>query len=253
MLRVLLLVVLLSGAALAGSYTNADVEAERLRYRPARVNVLSPQFVQALMREPWVEPGVVPRMLPYQAWEDEYRSYFQRHVRDPRLELEPTVIVMHYTATRTFETAYRGWVRGVNMSAGRGTVRGHPSVHFMIDRDGTIFQLFPVNRRATGAYGVNHVSLQIEMVAADESDLLSNPAVVASGFRLARSLAATHGIPASKVYGHHEVSAGMVPEFLDYADPRWPRSYPPGSRRADPGAPFMTWLRHYLKGVQAAR
>lgn len=239
-----LVVLMAGGAAFAETYTNSDVEA--LKERDRRPVAMGP-FVRALISETWVEPSVVQRMLPFSDWDTEYRAYFQRHARDPRLELEPRLIVMHYTATRSFGEAVGGWLRGVNMSAGKGVVRGHPSVHFMIDRDGTIYQLFPVDRRCTGAYGVNHVSLQIEMVARNEWDMLSNPAMMASGFRLARSLAATFSIPAAKVVGHHEVSAGKVAEFLDYADPAWPRSYPPGSRRSDPGDTFITWLRYYLQ------
>ncbi|MBM3462353.1 MAG: N-acetylmuramoyl-L-alanine amidase [Armatimonadetes bacterium] len=238
----------ITAAAFAGTYTNEDIQAMKRRYEPPRP-ALGPAFLQALVKERWVEPPVFQRLLPFADWENEYRAYFRRHVGEERIDLDPRVLVMHYTATSTFEGAWRGFYRGCNMSAGQGTVFGHPSVHYMIDRDGTIYQLFPADRRCTGAYGVNHVALQIELVAANEADLVSNPALLAAGFRLARSLVARHRIPLQKVYGHYEVSAGqgVVPEYLDLADPVYPTSYPPASRRSDPGSAFMGWLRAYLR------
>jgi N-acetyl-anhydromuramyl-L-alanine amidase AmpD len=207
-------------------------------------------FPMEVMTEGWRPPRVVPRLLPYAQWEDEYRAYFQRHTGHPTLTLQPTILVMHYTACSTFEAAWSVFYGGANMSAGdRGTVWGHPSVHFMIDRDGTIYQLMPLDRRATGTYGVNHCALQVEMVAANEADLVNNPDLLKASFRLARMLTRKFAIPLSKVYGHYDVSAGVsvVPEYLDKADSVHPTSYPASSARTDPGPVYMSWLEYYLQ------
>lgn len=206
-------------------------------------------FPSALLLQPWRDPEVVPRFLPYARWEAEYRRYFLRHAHDDRIDLQPQILVMHYTATRTFHDAWKIFARGCRMSAGRGVVFGHPSVHFMIDRDGTIYQLMPTWRRATGTYGVNHVALQVEMVARNERDLLRNPRLIRSALRLAKSLVERFHIPPDKVYGHMDVSRGrsVVPEYLDHADPVYPDRYPPRCARVDPGRRFMAWLNHYLR------
>lgn len=246
------LTLLIVGASFARSYDMRDIDAMRTRYeREKRVTLRAgaPEFPSETIREPWREPAVTPSLLPFQNWEQEYQAYFLRHVGDGRLDLAPRILVMHYTVTETAADALRLWTRGVNMDAGdQGTVFGHPSVHFVIERDGTIYQTFPTDRRCTGTYGVNHTALQVELVAMDEGDLLRNRRLVAQSFRLARSLAQRFGIPPSKVYGHYEVSQGKsaVPEYLDRADSKYPTSYPASSARTDPGPTYMGWLRAYL-------
>lgn len=249
---ILALTLALSAPLLARTYTNRDVEVMRDRYEPLRARqvALAP-LLQAMAAEPWVEPTVVSAFLPFAEWEDEYRAYFRRHTHEDRIDLQPTVLVMHYTVIPTFAGTWRSFARESEMSAGRGTVLGHVSVHFVVDRDGTIYQTFPLDRRCTGTYGVNHVALQIEMVARNEADLLASQPLLASSMRLARSLAQRFHIPATKVYGHYDVGAGraVVPEYLDYADPDYPDRYPPSSRRTDPGRTYMQSLRWYLQAT----
>lgn len=195
------------------------------------------------------EPVLKPWLLPYQKWEAEYRNYFRRHYQDASLTFKPTMIVMHYTVIDSAAEVYRFFVKGCTMSAGDfGYYHGHASVQLMIDKDGTIYQLLPLDRRCTGAYGVNHVALSIEMVARDEAALLSRPRQVFASFCLVRSLMRDYGIPLSKVVSHSEVGAGktVVREYTDHADSTWPDRYPPASKRLDPGPTYMTWLRSYL-------
>lgn len=239
--------------ACAQTFTDDDVRAMQRVYerknRPMK-QTRDAVFPIEVMKEPAVDPPVVARMLPYRDWEDEYKTYFQRHTGRPVISLQPTILVMHYTVCDTFETAWNVFTRGARMSAGdAGTVYGHPSVHFMIDRDGTIYQLLPLDRRATGTYGVNHCALQVEMVAVDEADLLNNPALLKASFRLARALTSRYHIPLRKVYAHADVSAGqsVVPEYLDLADHAYPTRYPASSTRTDPGEGYMAWLRYFLQ------
>ena len=237
------------GGALARSYTMRDIDSMRGRYEKERQASSAAEFPSETIREPWREPVATPCLLPYQAWEPEYRAFFTRHVGDARLDLAPRILVMHYTVTESAAAALRLWTRGVNMAAGdQGTVFGHPSVHYVIDRDGTIYQTFPTERRCTGTYGVNHVALQVELVAMDEGELLRNRTLVSQSFRLARSLLGRFSIPPGKVYGHYEVGQGrsVVPEYLDLADTRYPDRYPSSSTRTDPGTTYMAWLRAYL-------
>lgn len=223
--------------------------ADERRNRRA-LKVSDAVFPIEVMREPAADPRVVARMLPYRDWDDEYREHFLRHTGRPELTLSPTIIVMHYTVCETFESAWNVFTGGVRMSAGdQVTVFGHPSVHFMIDRDGTIYQLLPLDRRATGTYGVNHCALQIEMVATSEADLLNNPALLKASFRLVRMLTQRYGISRRKVYAHADVSTGRskVREYFDLADRAYPTSYPPSCARTDPGEGYMAWLHYFLR------
>jgi N-acetylmuramoyl-L-alanine amidase len=201
-----------------------------------------------------MEPRITRKFLPYEKWEKEYMDYNRRHYRDPSLVLKPGAIVMHYTTSRTFSSAWDTFCQGAMYDDGDvGTVFGHLSVHFIIDRDGTIYQTLPLDRRCRGAYGVNHVALSIEMVSPDEGDLLKNKKLQESSFRLVTSLMKRFSIPLEKVYGHYQVSAGKkyVPEYLDYGDSRYPGSYPPAFGRTDPGRTYMDRLRTYLKSASA--
>lgn len=252
----LLLVLCLPLAARAQTYTDKDIQEMKSRYeRKPSSRSGSKNFPGSFWKREYREPVLVPWMLPYQDWEQEYRAYFRRHYRDASLTFKPGAIVMHYTVTPDATSVRNGFLRGANMSAGdQGLVRGHVSVQLLIDQDGKVYQLMPLDRRCTGAYGVNHVALSIELVARDENELLSRPQQVYSSFCLVRSLMKQFDIPLGKVYGHHEVSIGrsVVPEYTDYADSVWPHGYPPECARIDPGPTYMRWLRAYIGKVGPA-
>jgi N-acetyl-anhydromuramyl-L-alanine amidase AmpD len=232
------------------TYTNSDIESLKSHYEPKHRGSNSSLSKSALFSKPYEEPKYVSWLLPYQAWEAEYRNYFQRHYHEPSLTLKPSLICMHYTVTPSASSVYDMFCRGTQMCAGdAGTVFGHVSVHLMIDKDGTIYQLLPFDRKCTGAYGVNHRAISIEMVATSESDLISHPAQLYRSFCVVRDLMRKYNIPLSGIIAHSDVSAGksVVPEYLDYADSRYPDSYPSSSTRTDPGSTYMSWLREYLE------
>lgn len=215
---------------------------------------LPPLMAKPVPKQFWTlplqAPRLVPWLLPYREWEQEYREYFQRHYRDPRVRFRPTMIVMHYTVTDDAEAVWEGFARGGRMDAGDyGMIFGHVSVQLMVDKDGTVYQLLPLDWRCTGAYGVNHVALSIEMIAANEKDLLSRPRQVWSSICLVRYLMRRFDIPLSKVVSHNDVSIGrlVLPEYLDYADSKWPYGYPPQFFRYDPGMTYMAWLKTVLR------
>ena len=182
-------------------------------------------------------PQIKDWLLPYGEWESKDRTYFLRNYGQNRLDLKPSMIVMHYTVVPTAELTIRA------------LTNKRVSVHFMVDTDGTVYRLLPTDRRCTGAYGVDHLALSIEMVARTEADLLSRTRQVFSSFCLVRHLMQEHAIPARQVIAHYEVSEGRkrVPEYTDLHDHVYSDRYPPGETRLDPGPTYMAWLRAYLK------
>ncbi|MBN9417548.1 MAG: N-acetylmuramoyl-L-alanine amidase [Candidatus Eremiobacteraeota bacterium] len=240
-------------SALAGAqpvYTNSDVNAMKARYVPRSAPKLPAHYPAEFDSRSLDKPKYVPWMLPYQEWTEEYREYFQRHSHDPRVELQPTLICMHYTVVDDAQAVWNGFARGCNMSNGnKGTIFGHVSTHLIIDKDGTVYQLLPFNRRCTGAYGVNHRAISIEMIAMTEGDLLSRVQQVWSSFCVVRDLMKRYNIGPQGVIAHYEVAQGVsvVPDYLDYNDPDCPDRYPAKYFRSDPGPTYMSWLRSYLQ------
>lgn len=238
--RSILLALLLAGTTLARPIGNGDINRMRFQHehRPSyKKSAKSKRLPKRFLSMEYQKPNLKDWLLPYQNWEQNYRSYFKKYYGDTRLTFRPSMIVMHYTVTPTAESTYR-------VLSNREV-----SVQLMVDHDGTVYRLMPLDRRCTGAYGVNHVALSIEMVAQTESDLLSRTKQVFSSFCLVRHLMAKYDIPLSKVVAHYEVSEGKkrVAEYTDLHDKIYPDRYPPSSRRLDPGPTYMAWLRSYIK------
>lgn len=232
------------------TYTNNDIDALRVRYEPPKPKASGvSKLRKTLWGKAYQDPKYVPWLLPYQAWEQEYKAYFWRHYRERSITFKPSLICMHYTVVPSAASVYDMFCRGTNMCAGdEGTVFGHVSVHLMIDKDGTVYQLLPFDRRCTGAYGVNHKAISIEMVATSEGDLLSRPVQLYNSFCVVRNLMRKYNIPLTGIIAHSDVSDGkdVVPDYTDYADSKYPDRYPSSSKRTDPGPTYMAILRDYL-------
>ncbi len=215
-----------------------------LHYGPG-LAAIPPVIAQA----PLINPKIVPWMLPYQDWTEEYAQYFARLTGRKEVHLEPRWIILHYTVSHNAQSVWDGFARGAGMDQGDyGVIFGHPSVHFIIDKDGTTFQLLPTDLRCTGAYGLNHCAISIEMVSWDEKELLARPQQIVASFRLVWWLMRQFQIPQNRVIGHFEVSCGraLVSDYLDKADSHWPYCYPPQYFRFDPGLTYMAWLHRRL-------
>jgi len=187
---------------------------------------------------------IVKKHLPYKKWEKEYREYFKSHYHDSNLTLKPKMIVLHYSRTDNFPRLWWTFVKG-GMYEGK---KGHLSVHYVVDRDGTIYELIPPNRRARGTYGVNHVAISIDLIGLNENQILNNKKQMRVSFALVKWLMKKYHIPKEKVLAHSEVALGkeLVPEYTDYYDKRHPNKYPPNSHPRGPGKTYMFKLRYYL-------
>lgn len=237
-----LLGAMLFATALVSARPIGDSDINQMKFQHERrpgytKSAKSKQLPAEYSRMEYKKPVLKDWLLPYQNWEQQNRAYFQKHYGDNRLNFTPSMIVMHYTVTPTEEITYQV------------LSRNRVSVHLMVGHDGTVYRLLPLDRRCTGAYGVNHLALSIEMVAQTESDLLSRSRQVFSSFCLVRYLMAEYDIPLGKVVAHYEVGEGKkrVPEYTDLHDKIYPDKYPPSSQRLDPGPTYMAWLRSYLK------
>jgi beta-N-acetylhexosaminidase len=129
-------------------------------------------------------------------------AYAKRHYGLDTWRLRPRVIVQHYTASTTFESAY--WTFAANVPDSELHELPGTCTHFIIDRDGTIYQLVPLHVMCRHTVGLNHVSVGIEHVGMSDAEILSNPRMMRSSLRLTAWLMRKHGIALGNVIGHNE-------------------------------------------------
>ncbi|MGH3991692.1 MAG: N-acetylmuramoyl-L-alanine amidase [Pseudonocardiaceae bacterium] len=76
--------------------------------------------------------------------------------------------------------------------------------HFLIDRDGTIYQLVAVRRICRHTVGLNDVAIGVEHVGASDSEVLGNRSQLGASLRLTAWLRCRYGIELNDVIGHAE-------------------------------------------------
>lgn len=133
----------------------------------------------------------------------EMRAYARRHygIDDFRLR-RPRVIVEHYTASNSFESAYNTFAADVP-DVELGELPG-VCAHFLIDLDGAIHRLVPTRIMCRHTVGLNHVSIGIEHVGVSDAQVLSNRRQLRASLRLTRMLQGRHRIATRNVIGHAE-------------------------------------------------
>jgi hypothetical protein len=162
-------------------------------------------------------PRVVQAPIPYSATrQQEMAAYSLRHYGTASWQLTPTVIVLHYTAGGTWAGARATFAADtVNMGELPGTC-----AHYVVDQDGTVYQLVPTSVRCRHTIGLNDQAIGIEMVQEGGSSatwadqqILSRPAQVGAALALVRGLQSEFGIPSANVIGH--AMANASPQFHD--------------------------------------
>ena len=150
------------------------------------------------------KPAVVQKPIPFDAARRaQTAAYANRHygLRTWRLT-HPRVIVEHYTGSTTFASAWNTFASDapdVELHELPGTC-----AHFVIDRDGTIYQLVPLTTMCRHTVGLNWTAIGIEHVGTSDAQILSNPRELAASLRLTLWLMYRYGISLPNVIGHSE-------------------------------------------------
>jgi beta-N-acetylhexosaminidase len=149
-------------------------------------------------------PPIVRRFIPFpQKRKHEMAAYARRHYGINSYKLvNPHVIVEHYTATSTFQQAYNTFAPDVPDSE----LHELPGTcaHFVIDRDGTIYQLVPLGLMCRHTVGLNYTSFGIEHVGMSDQQILGDRRQITASLRLTRWLRCRYGIAVKNVIGHNE-------------------------------------------------
>ncbi len=149
-------------------------------------------------------PHIVQRPIPFSATRRaETAAYVKRHYGFATWRLErPRVIVEHYTAGTTFESAYATFAADVPDSE----LHELPGTcaHFVIDTDGTIYQLVRLDTICRHTVGLNYTAIGIEHVGTSDAEILGNAAQLSASLRLTAWLQWRYGIRLRNVIGHNE-------------------------------------------------
>jgi beta-N-acetylhexosaminidase len=149
-------------------------------------------------------PAITPRWIPFPPRrEQEMAAYAQRHYGINTFRLRaPKVIVEHYTVSADAQSA----INTFSADVADPELHELPGVcsHFVIDRDGTIYQLVSLRIMCRHTVGLNYTAIGIEHVGFKANDILSNRAELRASQSLTRWLACRYGISINNIIGHNE-------------------------------------------------
>ncbi len=195
-----------------------------------------------------------------------YREYYREKYGSPEfpgLEIDPKVIVVHYTAGSTLQGAFDTFApetlggRPYLNEAGAVNV----GIQFIVDYDGTIYQVQPDNYFGRHTIGLNHSAIGFENIGLgditeaalrgedqeDQQDGRLTLAQLKANIDLIRYLKLKY--PAIEILiGHSEYRQLEEPshpgyEFFYEADPEY------RTVKSDPGPNFMGALREELSDI----
>jgi N-acetylmuramoyl-L-alanine amidase len=186
---------------LEGAEANATGSTQATKPQPTKPETAKPP---ADTRPTAARPAIVQRPIPFGAKRrEEMRAYALRHYGIDSFRLrDPKVIVEHYTATDTFQAAYATFannVPDVELHELPGTC-----AHFIVDKDGTIYQLVSLTIMCRHTVGLNYTAIGIEQVGQGAREILDRPAQYGAVVRLTAWLRCREGIALRNVIGHNE-------------------------------------------------
>ncbi len=149
------------------------------------------------------KPHIVWKPIPFGPQRKaEMAAYAQRHYGIRSWRLHPKVIVEHFTGSDSFSSAWNTFAANTP-DPELGELPG-TCAHFIVDRDGTIYQLVRLTVMCRHTVGLNYVALGIENVGTSDGEILRDPAQLRSSLALAAWLVGRFHIRIRDVIGHSE-------------------------------------------------
>jgi N-acetylmuramoyl-L-alanine amidase len=164
------------------------------------------------------KPRIVWKPIPFPASRlAETAAYSLRHYGLDTWRLRhPPVIVEHYTASTTMISAWSLFAQDVPDSE----LHELPGTcaHFIIDTDGTIYQLVPLDVICRHTVGLNYTAIGIEHVGTSDAEILDDPAQMRASLHLTAWLMRRFHIHLGDVIGHAE---SLTSPYHHELDPAW--------------------------------
>ena len=213
---------------------SGDISMERIKESNARIENLHTQY--SIIQKPIIFTDKRKELT---------KAYIKGHygfdVKE--ITIEPKTVVLHWTAVMDLEKSFERLNAELLFSDRADIAKAsalNVSAHFLVARDGTIYQLMPDNWMGRHVIGLNYSSIGVENVGgeANEKEDLT-PAQLRANIKLVKYLQAKY--PTIKnIIGHYE--------YRDYENtPLWleqDASY--RTIKSDPGEKFMNDVRSAL-------
>jgi len=151
-------------------------------------------------------------------------------------KIMPKIIVLHYTAGGTVESNFR-YFNNLHLENQRSTLKKQSSLnvssHFIIDRDGTIYQLVDPELFARHTIGLNYCAIGVENIGSKAQPLTDKQ--VEANAELVRYLIKKY--PIEYLIGHSEYGVFRNSKLWKESNPKY------FTGKADPGDDFMKKVR----------
>lgn len=176
-----------------------------------------------------IKPPIVKKYIRFGAGRKaQMADYSQHHYHQHTYLLtNPKAIVLHHTAGAQYLSAWNAFNNNTPYTIpGKKPEKPGVSAQFIVDKNGTIYQLMPLNYRARHCVGMNWKSFGIEFVQESaghsgqwmDRQILNRPKQITAGLRLVRYLKARFGIKNTNVVGHATANESRF--FKDYTGAR---------------------------------
>ena len=155
----------------------------------------------------------------------------------------PKMIVLHYTAGGTVESNFK-YFNKTHLESARNTLKKQSTLNvssqYIVDRDGTIYQLMEPNMFARHTIGLNYCAIGIENIGGKNQPLTEKQ--VAANAQLVRQLTQKYKI--EYLIGHSEYGVFRNSKLWKESDPKY------FTGKEDPGKDFMNKVRQQVADLK---
>lgn len=172
-------------------------------------------------------------------------AYMKEHhgLEQTTPKITPKIIVLHYTAGGTIDSNFK-YFNNLHLENQRATLKNQSplnvSAHFLIDRDGTVYQLVDPELFARHTIGLNYCAIGIENIGSKAQSLTGQQ--VEANAELVRYLSKKY--PIGYLIGHSEYGVFRNSQLWKESDPKY------FTGKADPGDDFMKKVRAKLTDLK---
>lgn len=149
-------------------------------------------------------PAIHQWRIPFPAKrKTEMRAYAQRHYGISSYALSKPKVIVEHIAVASSASATRNTFVPDRPDPELRELPG-TCAHFVVDRDGTVYQLVSLRIMCRHTVGLNYTAIGIEHAGFTDGDLLGNKRELAASLRLTAWLKCRYGIRLQNVIGHNE-------------------------------------------------